>query len=86
MPFDIGRRLLDGPQQLIWSHTKRLGDLGYNCHRGVADAPFYPADVGAVQLRLESHLLLRKALCLPQAPDVEADLLPDIHAPEEAAV
>ena len=82
----LERPLLGRPQQLIRPDPERLGNLGYNGHRRIAHAPLDPADVGPVQFRLKRQLLLRKAASLPQAPDVEADLLPDIHLPEQTAM
>jgi hypothetical protein len=73
-------------KELIWRNPERLGDLRYNGHGWIPNSSFYSTDIGPVQLGLECQFLLREVPPLAQASDIDAHLLPDIHAPEQAIV
>jgi hypothetical protein len=73
-------------KELIWRNPEGLSDLRYDGYCGIPNSSFYSTDVGPVQLGLDSQFVLREVPPLPQASDVDAHLLPDIHAPEQAIV
>lgn len=61
-----------------------LSDFLENEHRGVANAPLDPADIGAMQATFEGELFLRKALNKPVLLQIKPNSLPHVHA-ERAA-
>ena len=72
--------MLDVTKQHSWRDAQGLRD-SRNDHNGrVPDTTLDAADIGPVQLGLESEFLLRPALLPPQPLQVEAQLPPDVHA------
>ncbi len=65
-------------------YPERVGELLENGDGGIARAGLHTAQVGLVYSRLESKLLLRPVPLQPVSPHVPADLLPDVHGPEQA--
>ncbi len=64
---------------------ERVGELLEDRDGGVSVPVLHAAQVGLVDAGLESKLLLRPVFFQPVAPHVLADLLPNVHGPEQAA-
>lgn len=61
-------------------NTQGLSQPRHDLDRGISDAAFNAADIGAVEVGTESKFLLRDALALPFSPQIFPDDQPDIHA------
>ena len=56
-----------------------LGDLFEDENGRVADTPFDPTDVGAMQAALKGKVLLGPAFVVPDARNVAPQSPPDVH-------
>jgi hypothetical protein len=73
-------------EQHVRGDSQGICDLAQDDHRGIADTTFHAADVCAVEPTVKGKLFLRETLFPPQAPQVKADLLPNVHVGKQGGV
>ncbi len=70
-------------EQTAGPDTENPGQSGNYSDGRIADPALDATDVSPVKVGLEGEILLGPALAEAEFPNVEADLAPDIHAPEQ---